>query len=642
MRRIAAATVGVTTGLLLLVSGPVQAVQPAVHDRVVNADPANTTPHVLDGEVRAIAEVGSTGVAGGTFTTVRSASSTTQIPRGNLVAFNLDSGNIVSSFAPSVNGTVYSAIPSGDGQTVYVAGSFSNVNGAPGTSRIARIDVSTGAVDRTFVSPGFNGIIKHLVLRGGRLYVSGTFTTAGTQTRTALATLNPGTGALTGAVNLTFAGPRNGGVLQIIKFDVNPAGTRMVVIGNFTTVNGQPRDQIAVIGLTSTSAGLASWSTTRYSASCSVAFDTVMRDVDIDATGKYFVVVTTGGYNGGARTGVLCDTASRWEIGASGSGRQPTWVNYTGGDTFWSVAVAGPAVYVGGHFRWLNNAYGNGAAGPGAIARSGIAALDPLNGLPLAWNPGRTRGEGVFDLVATTRGLWVGSDTDRIGNNEYHARIALMPLAGGTPRAAVRVGVLPGNVYSLGVGMTDLVGGRAFTGSTTTRAWKVPTTLAWHSIRGAFAVNGIVYYGTTNGGLTARTFDGTTFGGARAVNLLGITDYAADLAQTTGMFYDPATGRLYYSLAGSTRLYYRYFSPDTEIVGAVRFDGVTSMHNLNWASVASMFLANKYLFVASTDGTLRRFSWSSTGGSPIAGTDVAVGGPTVDKRNWAARGAVVL
>jgi len=65
-----------------------------------------------------------------------------------------------------------------------------------------------------------------------------------------------------------------------------------------------------------------------------------MRDVDISPDGSYFVVGTTGAF----RAGSLCDAAARWERGASGSGQQPTWVDYTGGDTLYSVAFTGMTV----------------------------------------------------------------------------------------------------------------------------------------------------------------------------------------------------------------------------------------------------------------------------------------------------------
>ena len=37
-------------------------------------------------------------------------------------------------------------------------------------------------------------------------------------------------------------------------------------------------------------------------------------------------------------------------------------------------------------------------------------------------------------MLATTDGLFIGSDTDRV-NGEYHGRLAFFPLAGGATRA---------------------------------------------------------------------------------------------------------------------------------------------------------------------------------------------------------------
>jgi hypothetical protein len=58
-----------------------------------------------------------------------------------------------------------------------------------------------------------------MAVSGGRLYVGGTFKTANGVTRSALAAVDPVTGALSADVNLAFTGPRNGTV-NIDKFDI--------------------------------------------------------------------------------------------------------------------------------------------------------------------------------------------------------------------------------------------------------------------------------------------------------------------------------------------------------------------------------------------------------------------------------------
>ena len=146
-----------------------------------------------------------------------------------------------------------------------------------------------------------------------------------------------------------------------------------------------------------------------------------MRDIDFSPDGSYFV----GHHHRcvrrrrGQRHDVRHDSALGDQRRSTGN--DPTWVDYTGGDTTYGVAVTGGAVYIGGHMRWQNNPFQGDQAGPGAVPREGIAALDPVNGLPLSWNPGRTRGVGAQALFATPPGLWVGSDTTKIGKRDRTA-----------------------------------------------------------------------------------------------------------------------------------------------------------------------------------------------------------------------------
>ena len=411
-------------GFLVILGPPAGAVQVS-QDKLVSDDPANWTPHVMDGAVNSIQQFGDLIVIGGTFSQVQSRDGATTYNRSNLAAFNATTGEVSTTFAPNPNGEVTAVIPSGDGTTAYVGGHFSNISGAT-MAGLARIDVNTGARVTAFKTPKLNNRVKDLRLAGGKLWVAGMFTTVAGISQPGLATVSPTTGAYDPYMTLPIAGVHNGGITTVMKIDITPDGSHLIAIGNFDTIAGVKHHQAFMLNLAGPTATVENWQTNFYNTACSSSFQSYMRDLDFSPDGSYFVISTTGAY-GGSLT--ACDSTSRWQTDARGNGLTPKWINNTGGDTTYAVAITGSVVYTGGHARWQNNPFAADTPGQGAVARPGIAALDPVNGLPLSWNPTRERGVGVFDLLATPTGLWVGSDTDRIGNFEYHGKIAFFPLS---------------------------------------------------------------------------------------------------------------------------------------------------------------------------------------------------------------------
>lgn len=646
-----AATVTLVAGLV----GPVGVAGATPADeQLASTNPQNDTPRVLDGRVQAISRIGDTVVVGGTFTQVQEAAPNSPVLlRTGLFAFDANTGAVSNAFTPqlaaktgSTPGVDTLAVAPG-GQAVYVGGDYRTINGA-GPARLQAIKLSDGAKLTSFANPTFNSRVYDLKVSAGRLYVAGSFTSAGGTERKGLATLDASTGALTTAVTLPFTGTAGGaGVTAVRKIELTPGGDRLVAIGNFNAVGGTARMQIAMLNTSGAAATLDGWNTARFGGlDCGVYFDSYMRDVDVSPDGSFFVVVTTGGWGG--NTTRLCDSASRWETYGAGA-QNPTWVESTGGDTFWAVEVTGPVAYVGGHFRWMNNLLTNDgkSAGPGAVVREGLAALDTRNGLPFSWNPTRTRGVGVFDFHVTQSDLWAGSDT-AVWAGERRDRLAAFPWAGGLPLPNDKQGALPGDVVQLdadsvaGTGATS----RYLTGTGIPATVTLTSATDWSKLRGAFMVNDTLYTGWSDGTLKQQSFDGSTFGPPTTMQLSGNPfggELSGTTARITSMFYDRRTGRLYFTRADTTKpngasnndggLVYRYFTPESGVVGAERFDGLktASRSAIDASNIRGAFLVGDVLYYVTSTGSLRSVPFSATG---AFGTSQAYN----SQINWAAKG----
>ncbi|MEV0460586.1 delta-60 repeat domain-containing protein [Catellatospora methionotrophica] len=386
--------------------------------QIVTADPVDWTPHVTDGQVWAMALIGDTVVVGGSFSATTDAHRRAAVNRRHLMAFRLSDGQI-TDFAPELDGPVYALAQAPDG-SLLVGGDFTTVNGRKRRS-LARLDPATGSLHRSFWAP-VDGDVRTLAVSGDALYVGGYYRSVAGVPRAGLARVD----ALSGLLDEGFDAALSDAVENYPRTEamsLSPDGTRLVVIGNFARVQGHDRQQLVSLDVTGPQAVVSDWSTSFYGVdSCDARFDSYVRGIDHSPDGSYFVVVTTGHDSG---PDLPCTTAARFETAGSGA-HSPTWINHTGGHSLYAVAATGPAVYVGGHQLWQDNTYGQKSKGPGAVDRPGIAALDPVTGRALDWNPTRTRGQGVRTFVNSPKGLLVGSDTDELGR-EYHARIGLFP-----------------------------------------------------------------------------------------------------------------------------------------------------------------------------------------------------------------------
>ncbi len=322
---------------LTVLSAPAASAEPgpvaARTDNVVTADALPTVQ--VDGVVWSQAVAGNTVYAGGSFTNARPAGAAAGVntsPRSNLLAYDITTGNLITSFAPVINGQVLSVAASPDGSRVYVAGEFTTVNGST-KNRVAAFDTATGALITSF-NVNIGSRVKTVVATNSTVYVGGMFSAANGVARNRLAAFNAANGGLLGW--------NPGADYTVNALVVTPDQSKVIVGGAFQNIGGQPAYGLAAVD--AAGGGLLPW-----------AANQKVRDAGTNAA---ILSLTTDGTSV-LGTGYVFGSGGNLEgtFSADPDTGNINWIEDCHGDTY-GVYATGATVYTVSHAHYCGNVGG--------------------------------------------------------------------------------------------------------------------------------------------------------------------------------------------------------------------------------------------------------------------------------------------
>src|SRR4051794_16826094 len=161
----------------------------------VSADPLPTVQ--INGVAWAQVVVGNKVYVAGKFTSARPAGAragTSETPRNNLLAYDIRTGELITSFAPSLNAQAVALAVSPDGSRLYVGGDFTKADGQD-RYRIAAYDTATGTLVSSF-RPAADSQVRAIAATNTTVYFGGEFSAVGSSARNRLAAARASDGAL--------------------------------------------------------------------------------------------------------------------------------------------------------------------------------------------------------------------------------------------------------------------------------------------------------------------------------------------------------------------------------------------------------------------------------------------------------------
>lgn len=261
-----------------------------------------------------------------------------QTTRNNMLAYDLTTGVLKAAFNPNLNGQALAVAASPDGSRIYIGGEFTSVGGAP-RSRIAALDPVTGALITSFNARA-DGPVKALAATASTVYVGGLFTRVNDTSRARLAALRASDGSLITSFAPVFTGNPDSSP-RVNAIVLSPTGDRLVIGGNFVTVNGSNRPGYG-LGMISATTG----------SSLPLQANDVVRNAGKDSAVLSLATDGTNFYG----TGYIFGTGGNLEgaFSASWSTGTITWVEDCHGDSY-GVYPSSTAIYVASHAHYCLN-----------------------------------------------------------------------------------------------------------------------------------------------------------------------------------------------------------------------------------------------------------------------------------------------
>jgi hypothetical protein len=437
-----AAGTTVVAAAALAFAGLAPATQAATPAGPVLSTPVTSIPHFpaqtpATEQIRQIVQCGSRMYAVGTFTVVKRQSTT--YARNNVFSFSANAPYAVTSWAPNVNGTVNSITFNGANcADAYIGGKFTAI-GSTVAKNIAEIDTTTGDVVTTFRHSA-SARVETLSSYNNHIIAGGYFASInGSAADPYMASLNPVTGKNDGFIHLGISGSYqypgvSSNTTNIYNQEISHSGSLDLVMGDFTSVGGLPRQQIFMLDLATNPVSVTAWTSPEWDGSqgmatpqdpshgypyqCATVEPFYIQAAAWSPDDATIYIATTGYHPNGwpvgstPRTG-LCDAAAAFP--ATHATVLSNWINYAGCDSMFAAAADSAAAYIGGHERWSMNPNACDSLGPGGVVAPGMEGLNPATGNLMLNSQGtalytRARGLGADDMLITSAGLWIASD----------------------------------------------------------------------------------------------------------------------------------------------------------------------------------------------------------------------------------------